>query len=133
LFLGAALGGTSAAVVIPTINQLNLIQGPKRCFTSNQHLVIFSACCSSGSVGRYTNRGIECERYSQQYVDFDSLCHYYRCCIGHNLDRDLKKYLSGMKNTMFTQLPGFYTLWFLRTHRSERGLSILAFGITAVT
>ncbi|MDD3430772.1 MAG: cation:proton antiporter [Bacteroidales bacterium] len=133
LFLGAALGGTSAAVVIPTINQLNPNPRAKTvlylesAFSDILCLVVALALLAGIQTGELSVSGI----LNNMWISI-----LFAIIIGVVLGTIwiviLKKYLSGMKNTMFTTFALAFILYGFCEHIGlNGGLSILAFGITA--
>ncbi len=133
LFLGAALGGTSSAVVIPTINQLN--PNPKAktvlylesAFSDILCLVVALALLAGIQTGELSVGGI----LNNMWISI-----LFSIVIGIVLGIIwiviLKKYLSGIKNTMFTTFALAFILYgFCERIGLNGGLGILAFGITA--
>jgi len=133
LFFGAALGGTSAAVVIPTINQLN--PNPKAktvlylesAMSDILCLVVALALLAGIQTGELSVSGI----LNNMWISI-----LFAITIGFVLGMIwiviLKKYLSGMKNTMFTTFALAFILYgFCERMGLNGGISILAFGITA--
>ena len=132
LFLGAALGGTSSAVVIPMVNQLK--PGPKTKTVLYLESALSDVLClivalallggietgQVSMVGILTNMGISMVFAILIGVVFGMVWTVF-----------LKKVLIGMKNTMFTSFAAAFILYGL----SEKiglngGLCILAYGIT---
>ncbi|MFA5469576.1 MAG: cation:proton antiporter [Bacteroidales bacterium] len=133
LFLGAALGGTSAAVVIPTINQLSPNPRAKTvlylesAFSDILCLVVALALLAGIQTGELSVSGI----LNNMWISI-----VFAIIIGVVLGIIwiviLKKYLSGMKNTMFTTFALAFILYgFCERIGLNGGISILAFGITA--
>jgi potassium/hydrogen antiporter len=132
LFLGAALGGTSSAVVIPMVNQLR--PGAKAgtmlflesAFSDVLCLVVSLALLGGIETGQLSVLGM----FSNMGV---SLIFALLIGIGFGVVWTifLKKVLTGMKNTMFTSFATAFILYGLAEKLNlNGGLCVLAYGIT---
>ncbi len=132
IFLGAALGGTSSAVVIPMVNQLNPGQKTKTILYLESALsdvlclVVALALLGGIETGQISITGI----LSKMGVSliFAILLGF---AIGIIWTVLLKKMLKGVKNVMFTSFASAFILYGLTEKIGlNGGICILAYGMT---
>lgn len=132
LFMGAALGGTSSAVVIPMINQLR--PGAKTQTTLFLESALSDILCLIVSLALLG--GIQTGEVSVSGI-FSNMgfSMFFAILIGVVFGIVwvvvLKKWLRDMKNTMFTTFASAFILYGLaETMEMNGGICILAYGIT---